>query len=231
MLRFGPDAGPVVVIAMPLFEEANRLRAFVVMLCQALATRGVASALPDLAGQGESLVPLESLSLLRISESYEGAVDQFRNAGRKTYGVAIRSGALLDKLGLLDGRWHFAPQDGPDLLRGLTRIKQAATGAGKPLSALWYFDPALPEETPDPPVEIAGNWISTNLLTDLVVYAPWQADDGGFVRTVRLDTDPKPADRHVPGAPLWRRAEPGNDPALAALFADDIADWIVRCEG
>ena len=34
-------------------------------------------------------------------------------------------------------------------------------------------------------------------------------------RTVRLDTDPKLADRHVPGSPLWRRTEPNNDPALA----------------
>ena len=51
------------------------------------------------------------------------------------------------------------------------------------------------------------------------------------LRTVRLDTDPKPADRHVPGTPLWRRAEPDNDPALAAILADDIADWIAACEG
>jgi hypothetical protein len=56
-------------------------------------------------------------------------------------------------------------------------------------------------------------------------------DDDPPLRTVRLDTDPKPADRHVPGIPLWRRAEPDNDPALAALLADDIADWIATCEG
>eukprot|EP01037_Dinobryon_pediforme_P041965 gene41965-52022_t len=40
-----------------------------------------------------------------------------------------------------------------------------------------------------------------------------------------------PADRHVAGAPLWRRAEPDTDAALAELLADDIADWIARCEG
>ena len=30
MIRFGPDTGPVVVAALPLFEEANRTRAFMV---------------------------------------------------------------------------------------------------------------------------------------------------------------------------------------------------------
>ena len=31
------------------------------------------------------------------------------------------------------------------------------------------------------------------------------------------------------GAPLWRRAEPGDDPALAAAMAADIAAWAKRC--
>ena len=65
----------------------------------------------------------------------------------------------------------------------------------------------------------------------MTAYQPWGPGDGGHRRTVRLDTDPQPADRHVPGTPLWRRAEPGNDPALAVLLADDIADWIARCAG
>lgn len=41
MLRFGPAAGPVVVVALPLFEEANRTRAFAVAILRALAERGV----------------------------------------------------------------------------------------------------------------------------------------------------------------------------------------------
>ena len=35
-----------------------------------------------------------------------------------------------------------------------------------------------------------------------------------------------PADIKVEGAPLWRRAEPDNDPMLAALLAGDIVDWV-----
>ena len=36
MLRFGPADGPLVIVTLPLFEEANRLRAFAVTLCRAL---------------------------------------------------------------------------------------------------------------------------------------------------------------------------------------------------
>ena len=39
MLRFGPDAGPLVVAVLPLFEEANRTRAFLVAMLRALAGR------------------------------------------------------------------------------------------------------------------------------------------------------------------------------------------------
>lgn len=230
MLRFGPEGGPVVVAALPLLEEANRTRAFAVAILRALAERGIAGALPELPGTGESLVPLGTLSLLRISEGYEGAVDHLLYLGHRPYGFAIRSGALVDHCGLLSGRYHFAPQPGPDLLREWKRVRQASEPA-KPLSDLWYFDPDLPPEAPDPPVEIAGNMVSTDLLTGLSVYEPWTAADGGPVRTVRLYSDPRPADRHVPGDPLWRSVEPGSDPALAALLADDIAAWVRACEG
>lgn len=229
MLCFGPDDGPVVVAALPLFEEANRTRAFVVAICRALAARGIGSALPDLPGTGESLLALHALSLSRISEGYAGSVDRFGKQGRRVYGLGVRSGALLDTLGSLDGRWHLAPQAGPDLLRELSRIKQASLGPARALSDPWYSNPALQDDAPAPPVEIAGNLIGTALLTDLPVHLPWGEEDGGPVRTIRLIGDPRPADRHVPGTPLWRRSEPGNDAALVALLADDIGQWIARC--
>lgn len=228
MLRFGPDHGPVVVVALPLFEEANRLRAFAVTLCRLLAARGVASMLPDLPGQGESLVPPEDCSIREIAGGIAAAS---KAEGRTLYSVAIRSGALLDKLGLFKGRWHFAPQSGPDLLRDLKRIKQAAIGSSKPLNDLWYLDATASDDGSAPSIEVAGNHISVGLLTELTVAAPWQPSDGSHLRIVRLDTDPRAADRHVPGMALWRRAEPDTDPALAALLADDIAAWIATCEG
>src|SRR3546814_8507695 len=89
-LRFGPDTGPVVVLALPLFEEANRTRAFAVTMLRALAERGVASVLPDLPGQGESLVPLHDMTILRMQEAYEGVIDHFDRQGRACYGAGIR---------------------------------------------------------------------------------------------------------------------------------------------
>ncbi|WP_174292704.1 hypothetical protein [Sphingomonas bacterium] len=229
MLRFGPEAGPVVVLALPLFEEANRTRAFGCAVLRALAVHGIGGVLPDLPGQGDSLIPLETLSLLNIQEGYEYVVSPFFERGRPAYGVGIRSGALLDSLGLLHGRWYLTPQGGPDLLRELRRIRHASVE--QKLSDLWYFDPHLPEDVEDRPVELAGNLVSTALLTDLTVKEPWAAENGGPLRVVRLIGDTNAADRHLPGSALWRRTEPGCDTDLAQALAADIAAWIARCEG
>src|SRR3546814_20218678 len=80
------------------------------------------------------------MTILRMQEAYEGVIDHFDRQGRACYGAGIRSGALLDALGLLFGRWHFAPQDGASLLRELNRIKSVAIG--KPRGEYWYFEHA-----------------------------------------------------------------------------------------
>ncbi len=209
MLRFGPSDGPVVVAALPLFEEANRTRSFAVTLLRLLAERGMAGALPDMPGQGESLTSLESLDFLQMQQGFGGAIDHILAEGRAAYAVGIRSGALLDAQALASGRWHLAPQDGSDLLRELKRVREGE----------W------PE---DGPVAIAGNLVSQALLTDL---AKPLAESPTPRRVVRLETDPKPADHKLAGTPLWRRAEPDNDPALAVLLADDILAWVHACEG
>ncbi|QIG80695.1 hypothetical protein [Stakelama tenebrarum] len=220
MLRFGPDTGPVIVAALPLFEEANRVRAFTVTILRALAERGVAGVLPDVPGQGESLDPTHTLTLARAREGFAAAAAVPLGEGRTVYGFAIRSGALLDGEAQLAGRWHFAPMTGADQLRELTRARQAAAReAGE------SFD-AASLKTATEPVEMAGNFLSPLLLAEMPDAAP--VTDG--VRTVRLETDARPADHKIAGAPLWRRAEPDNDPALAELLADDIAQWVAACE-
>ena len=200
MLRFGPATGPVVVAALPLFEEANRTRAFVVTILRALAERGIAGALPDLPGQGDSLVPTDAVRLAHLRDAFAAAT---RHAGGTAYALGIRSGALLDATAMPGGRWHLAPSTGAELLRELERLRHA--GAGD---------------------EYGGNPVSATLLGELAT-AGIAADS----RTVRLESDARSADRRVAGAPLWRRAEPDNDPALAALLADDIAAWVRACEG
>jgi hypothetical protein len=205
MLRFGPDSGPVVVAAMPLLEEWNRTRAFVVTLLRMLADRGIASVLPDLPGQGESVALLADLG--RMQEAMAAAAAAM---GRPTVALSVRSGALLDGKASHLARWHLAPTSGTDLCRDLGRVFRAGGGRGEP----------------EGPVTIAGTELSASFLASLT-----GAEPAGGARVIRLATDPRPADRHVEGVALWRRAEPGNDAELAVVLADDIRGWIDTCGG
>jgi hypothetical protein len=215
MLRFGPAAGPVVVLALPLFEEANRTRTFAVGLLRKLADRGVGGVLPDLPGQNESVVATEHAMLAGWRSAFAAAAAA---TGRTVHSVTMRGGSLIDHDADVATRWQLAPAKGEALIRELFRTAQAA---GEPVEIeldAWSDEGG--------PVTIAGNRISRPLLRDL------NAADcvrEGLVRVVRLETDPAVADRKVEGAPLWRRSEPGDDPALAALLANDIADWIEHC--
>ncbi len=212
MLRFGPAHGPIVVVAMPLFEEANRTRTFVVGLCRHLAGRGIASVLPDLPGTGESLVETCDARLADWCAAFGALITELA-ATRAVHVAAIRSGALVDGSFRPTSRWYFAPVDGEELVRGLLRVRLIAGGAGD-------IDP------PGQPVEFGGNLISRGMIGALRVATLCDAG-----RTVRIDSDPRAADVKLPGAALWRRSEPGDDPALAALLADDIAGWIATCAG
>ncbi len=217
MIRFGPADGPVVVAVLPLFEEANRTRTFVTGILRLLAARGLAGALPDLPGQGESLVPTE-YAMLAGWRTALAAAARAAAGGRPVHLLSCRGGALLDHDVMAASRWQFAPAKGEALVRELLRTS-AAAGAKVEIDLTNYNDEGGP-------VTIAGNLLSRPLLRDLNA-ADYVRD--GAVRTVRLATDPAVADRKIEGAPLWRRAEPGDDPALAALLADDIADWIASC--
>ncbi|KQM99767.1 MULTISPECIES: hypothetical protein [Sphingomonas] len=203
MLRFGPDAGPLVVAVLPLFEEANRTRAFLVEMLRALARRGIGSILPDLPGTDESVVETRDLRLADLRQAFATLVGTL---DAPVYALTIRSGALVDCDASLAGRWRLAPQAGDDLLRDLNRIRAAST---------------MPDAD-----GYAGNSLSAALLADLRDAVPCDAS-----RTVRLESDPRPADARYPGAPLWRRSEPGSDATLSDTLAADIAGWIAACAG
>lgn len=216
MLRFGPAAGPVVIAALPLFEEANRTRAFVVTILRALAERGIAGALPDLPGQGESLIPTHEADLAKLRAGFAAAT---ASLDAPVFTFAIRSGALLDADAAVTGRYHLSPTTGADLRRELVRARQASSReAGE------TFDAAA-IDTAVEPVELAGNLIAPAFLAELATATP----STDAVRTVRLETEAKPADAKLPGSPLWRRAEPDNDLAFASAVADDIAAWVATC--
>lgn len=214
MLRFGPANGPLLIAALPLFEEANRTRAFTVTVLRALAERGIASALPDLPGQGESAMPTHETTLALMREAFAAAAGSAASA----FSLAIRSGTLLDSAANLAGRYHFSPMSGADLRRELVRARQAsARESGEPFDATVIG-------AASGPIELAGNLISPALLNELADAVP-----AAHAHVVRLETDAKGADAKLPGTPLWRRAEPDNDADLAARIADDICAWVARC--
>ena len=215
MLRFGPEDGPVVVLALPLFEEANRTRAFGVTLCRRLARRGLASVLPDLPGQGESLVLTSAATLAGLRDAFASAADA---AGEgHPYSVAIRSGALLDTAAVVAGRWHFAPVLGDAAYRELVRTARAADPQREDLDPVEFDRPE--------PIVIAGNLVAHALLWDIGASRPERA------RIVRLQSAGSDAALKVSGPALWRQAEPGNDHCLAERLAEDVADWVRACEG
>jgi hypothetical protein len=220
LLRFGPATAPVVIVAMPPFEEANRTRAFVVTMLRALAERGIAGALPDLPGTGDSRVATEHATLTNWRRAFSSASAALRETHTSVHGVAIRGGALIDAAAALDSRYHFAPMSGAKLIREMVRTRLAAAREDGET-----FD-AASITWPGPPIELAGNRLDRQLIADLSAANPATPAP---IRTARLASDAQGADITFDAAPLWRRAEPGNDPALAALIADDIAAWIAAC--
>ena len=64
MVRFGPAQGPVVLVALPFWEEANRTRSVAVAMLRRLADHGIGGALPHWAGTGGRLLPTQKSSNL-----------------------------------------------------------------------------------------------------------------------------------------------------------------------
>ena len=206
MLCFGPDTGPVVVAALPLFEEANRVRALTVAVLRSLAARGIAGALPDVPGQGESPIATDAMTCEMLRGGFAAACASLGE--RPIHVLSIRSGALVECEAQVQSRWRLAPQNGPDLLRDMDRVRRASELGGS---------------RPDP-LDHAGNHLSPAFV-DGLQHADGSAD--GPVRN--LWTNSAKPGAVIEGPALWRRSEPDNDPAFAARIADDISQWIATC--
>ncbi len=211
LLRHGRGSLITLLVLPALFDEANRMRRFTVSLMRALAERGIGTILPDLPGTGESIVPLEEVRLA----DWHDAVDALAAMIDKPYlTVAIRGGAILDRQS--DRGWRLAPESGERIVRDLVRstaLSQTVTPG--------VIDRRARVAT----TRLAGNRIAPALYEALVL-ATTAAPDR---RTARLDTDAGPRDVTLPGHPLWRASEPGDDPALVDTAAADIATWVARC--
>lgn len=201
MLCMGPEGGPAVLILQPLFEEANRTRRILVEVMRGLAAEGIASALPDLPGTGDSPVATVDARLDDWRAAAAAAADALP---RPRFTIALRAGALLDDAADVDDRWRLAPVAGKSVLRDMIRAT-ALTGELKAA--------ALEDVARAAPTMLAGNLLHPELFVALDAAAP--VEIGAHI-----------AD--LPGTP-WRRAEPGDDAELVAAMVADISGWVRSC--
>ncbi|QCB54093.1 hypothetical protein E5675_06390 [Sphingopyxis sp. PAMC25046] len=215
LLRINPAGAPraTVLIVPPLFEEANRTRRTLVLAMRVLAAHGFAAVLPDLPGQNESIVPLVEADLTRWQDALAEAAAAIDGP---VIAASVRGGALIDHRAGVAAWWRLAPVGGASLLRTLMRARVVADREAGLTSSLESLQTAA--ETA--PLLLAGNALSPAMIAQL---GAAEAQPVEPLRSVALGAE------GVAGTPLWLRAEPGEDAAMAAAIASDIAAWSTSC--
>lgn len=214
-LRIDPAGTPraTILVVPPLFEEANRTRRTLVLAMRMLAADGFAALLPDLPGQNESLVPIAEVdlacwqdALVRIAADVDGPVIV----------ASIRGGTLIDHRANAAGWWRLAPVGGASLLRTLMRARVSADREAGVTSSIEN----LHEQARTAPLLLAGNALSPAMIEQLGTAEGQPVEP---LRSIGLGAD------GIAGTPLWLRAEPGEDAAMAGAIAADIAAWSKTC--
>jgi hypothetical protein len=201
LFRLGTDCNHQILIIPPLFEELNRTRRMIAEMMHGLLAGGIGSTLIDLPGTGESLLPSGAITL----DLWCTAIRDVAKAIKPVVIASLRGGALVDDAGTASGCWRFAPETGARIVRDLERSRLASA---------------------DGSARHVGHALSEAFVGELRNAVPSAASP---LRTVRLDSDAAGADAHIPGSPLWRRAEPGEDAAMTASLVADLAGWVTIC--
>ncbi|HEV2599231.1 hypothetical protein [Sphingopyxis sp.] len=201
------------LIVPPLFEEANRTRRTLVLAMRALAAGGFAALLPDLPGQNESLVPLAEVDLDRWRDALAEVAAEIEGP---VVVASVRGGALIDHRAQAAAWWRLAPVSGASLLRTLMRARVTADREAGLASSL----ESLQEDAKGAPLLLAGNALSPAMVAGL---ASAEAQPVELLRSVALGAE------GIMGTPLWLRAEPGEDAAMAQAIAADISAWSTTC--
>jgi hypothetical protein len=220
-LRLGPeDADLRVLFVPPLFEEANRMRRTVVMAMRALAARGIASMLPDLPGQNDSLIATVDVDLAIWRAAL---ADQVRAQATPVFMASIRGGALLDDAAPAAGYWRLAPVTGAILLRTMLRARVASD---RERGVASHVDELIAQAA-STPLLLAGNRLSPAMISALHGAEPAAVAP---LRSVTTGSGTLGSSiGQIAGSPLWLRAEPGEDATLAEAIAADISTWITSC--
>jgi hypothetical protein len=214
-LRIDPAGVPraTILIVPPLFEEANRTRRTLVLAMRALAAEGFAAVLADLPGQNESLVPLACVDLARWQDALAAVAAEVDGP---VVMASVRGGALIDHQAKAAAWWRLAPVGGASLLRTLMRARVSADREAGLTSSL----EALQEQAQTAPLLLAGNLLSPAMIGQLGASEARAVEP---LRSIGLGAD------GIAGTPLWLRAEPGEDSAMAAAIAADISVWSKTC--
>ena len=197
--RWGAEHRLQVLVFEPLFEEANRTRRLLATVARALGACEIGVTTFCLPGTGESLIDVATVRLADWRTEASGAIATIK----PTVIASLRGGSLLDDRGRAKGWWRFAPETGARIVRDLRRTQLAGESG---LYAGHRLSDAFPAE------------LETATVAPV---AP--------LRVARLERDAGEADVKLPGTPLWRRAEPGEDAELAAAIAADLAEWTMTC--
>ena len=194
------------------------MRRTLVQTMRSLAKLGVASALPDLPGQNDSLMPTEAATLALWRE----ALRAFAMGEAAPMIVASwRGGALIDDAVIgAAGYWRMAPVNGASLVKTMIRTRIAGEKeAGRTVTA-----DDIRASAAGGPIELAGNMLNADMLAQMDAA---MAQDVDPLRQVMVGS----GDGKLPGSALWLRAEPGDDAAMAEAMAADIYAWAKTCAG
>lgn len=215
LLRIDPAGTPraTILIVPPLFDEANRLRRTLVLAMRALAADGFAAVLPDLPGQNESLVALDAADLAQWRDAL---ADVAASLDGPVVVASVRGGALIDDRAKAVAWWRLAPVGGASLLRTMMRARVTADREAGIESSL----DSLQEAAKTAPLLLAGNALSPAMVAQI---GSAEAQPVKPLRSIGLGAD------GIAGTPLWLRAEPGEDAAMASAIAADISAWSKTC--
>jgi hypothetical protein len=208
------NASRRILIVPPLFDEMNRMRRVLVSVMRQLADLGVCSILPDLPGCNESLANLVDQDL----DKWRGAVAAAAQQLDATHIASIRGGALIDNLPAELPHWRLCPVKGDSLLKTMLRTRIAGD---KEMGIVSNME-SLIEQGCREPIELAGNLLCPDMLSSMQ-YA--QAEPLTQLTVAALGDG---AD-DVSGSALWLRAEPQDDPSMAASITKQLYHWSASC--
>lgn len=215
-MGFGGSDRPAIVLLPPLFDEANRMRRTLVLTMRALAQAGHNCLLPDLPGQGDSMLPTRDATLPLWREAL---ADLAASEPGPLLVASWRGGALIDDAAAhAVGWWRMAPLAGASIVRTMMRTRIAGDKeAGRQTSV-----DQLRSLAALGPIELAGHSLSAEMIDALEQATPAPLSR---LRSVTVGQ----GEGQIAGSALWLRAEPGEDAAMALAMAKDISAWSIAC--